>query len=544
MTLLVFHLLGGIGLFLMGMILLTDGLKAFAGDSLRKALVRFTGKPYKAFLSGALVTTLVQSSSATTVAVIGFVSAGLLTFSQAVGVVLGASLGTTATGWMVSVLGLKVSIGFYALPVIGLGAFMRLLARGRWAALGMALAGFGIIFIGIDALQTGMADLENWVDLGALPSEGLVAQVVMTIAGIFMTVVMQSSSAAMATTLTALHTGSIQFEQAASLVIGAAIGTTITGALAAIGASVSAKRTALAHVTFNLATGVIALILLPVFLWGIDWLQEHAGLNPGAVSLAAFHTAFISLGVILFLPFVRPFAKLIERILPDTGPSLTRHLDDSLLLVPAVALETTKRALSETACELFNTLRDRIGSAQASGGELRSAELRNGLAAIKIFFEKVPPISDEQPISEERVAQIHAIDHLDRLQSHLQPPEALRAVMAGERLKTEIRMTQDILALAETGLDGHGDEGWLEEVKRRSLALAERRRKERPQVIQRSAEGGWPPGEALTVLDALRWLDRVSYHVWRIANYLAGSLESEDDARAKGYAPLPDPEEP
>src|SRR5690606_15462357 len=147
MTELLFQLTGGIGLFLLGMVLLTDGLKAFAGEALRRALVRFTGTPLKAFTSGALVTLVVQSSSATTVTVIGFVSAGLLAFPQAVGVVMGASLGTTGTGWIVSVLGLKVSVGFYALPVVGIGAFMRLLGSGRWRSLGFALAGFGIIFI-------------------------------------------------------------------------------------------------------------------------------------------------------------------------------------------------------------------------------------------------------------------------------------------------------------------------------------------------------------------------------------------------------------
>ena len=124
-----FKLVGGIGLFLMGMVLLTDGLKAFAGDALRRWLIRFTGTPAKAFVSGALVTAMVQSSSVTTVTVIGFVSAGLLSFPQAVGVVFGASLGTTGTGWIVSVLGLKISVGFYALPLVGLGAFLKLLAR-------------------------------------------------------------------------------------------------------------------------------------------------------------------------------------------------------------------------------------------------------------------------------------------------------------------------------------------------------------------------------------------------------------------------------
>jgi len=172
-TALLFKLVGGIGLFLMGMVLLTDGLKSFAGDSLRRALVRFTGRPSKAFAAGAVATSLVQSSSATTVAVIGFVSAGLLTFPQAVGVVIGASLGTTSTGWIVSVLGLKVSVGLYALPLVGIGAFLRLLATGRWRSFGTALAGFGLIFIGIDTLQDAMGGLSGLFNLSQLPAVGV-----------------------------------------------------------------------------------------------------------------------------------------------------------------------------------------------------------------------------------------------------------------------------------------------------------------------------------------------------------------------------------
>jgi phosphate:Na+ symporter len=164
---------GGIGLFLLGMVLLTDGFKAFAGEALRQASVRFTGTPFKAFGSGALVTMMVQSSSATTVTGIGLVSAGLLTLPQALGAVFGASLGTTSTGWIVSVLGLKASLGFYALPLVGIGAFLKLLAHGRWKSLGLAMAGFGLIFIGIDTLQDGMQRFSDVFALATLPSRGL-----------------------------------------------------------------------------------------------------------------------------------------------------------------------------------------------------------------------------------------------------------------------------------------------------------------------------------------------------------------------------------
>ncbi|TVP80051.1 MAG: Na/Pi cotransporter family protein, partial [Puniceicoccaceae bacterium] len=381
------QLLGGVGLFLLGMILLTDGLKAFAGDALRKALLRFTGRPVTAFCSGAVVTALVQSSSATTLATIGFVSAGLIGFAQSIGIVFGASLGTTSTGWIVSTLGLKFSVGLLALPLICIGAFMRLLGPPRLASLGLALAGFGLIFVGIDALQAGMSGLAEAVDLSRMPARGFWGHLALLAVGVAMTVVMQSSSAAVATTLAALHAGAIDFEQAASLVIGQAIGTTVTAAIAAIGATTAAKRTALAHILFNAATGLIALVLLPVFLALVTRLTAAFEGTPGAVSLAAFHTLFIGFGVVLFLPFTSQFARLIERILPEKGFSSTRYLDRSLLQIPPVALAAASRSLGLIAGETLSLVEARAGFRPVVGPvNARRERLKQGLNEVRVFI--------------------------------------------------------------------------------------------------------------------------------------------------------------
>ncbi len=540
MTSMLFQLLGGIGLFLLGMTLLTDGLKAFAGDALRRALLRFTGTPMKAFVSGALATVMVQSSSATTVAVIGFVSAGLIAFPQAVGVVFGASLGTTGTGWIVSVLGLNVSIGYYALPLVGIGAFMRLLAKGPKRSLGLALAGFGLIFIGISVLQEGMQDMSGLFRLSDLPTSGLLGHFLVMLVGIVLTVVMQSSSAAVATTLTALHSQAINFEQAASLVIGAAVGTTVTGALAAIGGTVPAKRTALAHVVFNLTTGVIAVVLLPMLLWLIALAQTHLGLDPGAVSLAAFHTTFIALGVLLFLPFADRFARWVERRLPDRGPALTRHLDDSLLSVPPIALEASLRALRDIATETFNALRANLEHPDTGATEAR-ARITQALEDTQLFFSRIPAEAEQEALSEARLAQMHAIDHLLRLNARLWLPPGVRHMLGSEQLKPALRRTIDMLTMAADGMahrgepvgDGSGHDGgessdggasWLTEIARHAAALEEIRRDERPVVMRMTAGGGVAPVAALEVLDAMRWMDRVAHHVWRCCNYLATDL--------------------
>jgi phosphate:Na+ symporter len=524
-----FQLLGGIGLFLLGMMLLTDGLKAFAGDALRRALLRFTGTPLKAFGSGALATLMVQSSSATTVAVIGFVSAGLITFPQAVGIVFGASLGTTGTGWIVSVLGLNVSIGYYALPLVGIGAFMRLLAKGPRRSLGLALAGFGLIFIGISVLQEAMENLSGVFRLAELPTSSLFGHLIVMLVGVVLTVVMQSSSAAVATTLTALHSGAINFEQAASLVIGAAVGTTVTGALAAIGGTTPAKRTALAHVLFNLSTGLIAVVLLPALLWLIVFAQEHLGLDPGAVSLAAFHTVFIGLGVLLFLPFADQFARWIERRLPDKGPALTRHLDTTLLAVPAIAIEASRRALRDTGRELFRALRMNIEHPDTGAGELDRARIAQALEEIQFFFARIPSETEHAGMSEARVAQMHAIDHLLRLQGRVVAPVGVRRMLAHEQMKEAVLRTRDMLALASDGLSDEATPDWLAGIEQHAHALEALRKEERPAVMRRTAGGGVEPAAALEVLDAMRWLERVAHHVWRFCNYM-GAVETPDAA--------------
>jgi phosphate:Na+ symporter len=520
MVVLIITLLGGIGLFLLGMSLLTEGLKHLAGEALRRTLVTFTGKPFKAFASGALVTLMIQSSSATTLMVIGFVSAGILAFPQAVGVVVGASLGTTGTCWIVSILGLRIQVGLYALPLVGVGAFLKLLARGRLEAFGTALAGFGLLFVGIDTLQQAMQGQSEAFHFSKWPAGGLLSHLLMMLVGAAMTVVMQSSSAANATTLTALHTGTIHFEQAASIVIGAAIGTTATSALASIGASTSAKRTALAHILFNLATGLIAVLLLPLFMRVIALAQQNFGLTPGAVSLAAFHTLFVSAGVAIVMPLIGPFSRWIERLLPDRGPSLTRHFDNSLLRVPTVALEATRRALVSIACELFSLVRTRLTD-QTDLPDSAEQSIQLALERTQQFMSEIPPLPADEPMSQSRVAQLHAIDHLVRLQSHMLISPSLCQMLAHERLQSMRQLCLKLIALAIAGLEHRGPDDWLEIGEQKAKDLTAMRRQQRPSVFKQSATGDWQPDQALKMLDAMRWLERVGKHVWRISYYLS-----------------------
>lgn len=528
-----FKLLGGIGLFLLAINLLTDGLKTFAGEALSRALVRFTGTPLKAFASGAVVTVLAQSSTATTVTLIGFVSAGLISFPQAVGVVMGAGLGTTATGWVISVFGLKISLGFYALPLVGIGAFLKLGGRGKWRGMGTALAGFGLMFVAIDILQGGMQGISSRFDFHALPTTGLGAHVVVMLVGIVMTLILQSSTAAVATTLTALHAGAISFDQAAVLVIGASIGTTATALIAAAGASVPARRTALAYVVFSLTNGVLAVLVLPAFLWVLEAAQRHLGLAGGPTSLAAFHTLFTATGALIFLPFAHRYARLIERLLPEKGLALTRHLDDSVLEVPAVALAATHRALTDIACATFDGVRSLLGPEETNGPQKLRASVRMALQQTQHFFARIPASTESRSLLQPRLDQMYAIEHLHRLQPRLRAPRGLSTLLSDPRMQPALVEGRQALRLAELGLRGEAPINWLESVQQSAAVLSGLRHDMRAALMEQTAEGERDSVEALKYTDFIRWLERSAHHTWRVAHYLSrtmGPVNSEPDS--------------
>jgi phosphate:Na+ symporter len=392
---------GGLGLFLLGMGLMTDGLKLAAGPALHRILAGATRTRAHALGSGMLVTALVQSSSAVTVAAIGFVNAGLLALGPALWVLFGANVGTTMTGWIVALVGLKFKVEALAMPLAGLGALLRLTGEGRrGGAVGTALAGFGLLFMGIALLQQAFAGLTGQINLPR--GDGALLVLAQLGIGVLMTVLMQSSSAAMAITLTAAQGGLIGLQGAAAVVIGANIGTTVTALLAAIGATPNARRAASAHVVFNLLTGVVALLLLPWLIDALGGTREALGLSSDpAAKLALFHTTFNLLGVLLMWPVAARLTRWLQQRFRarEEDEAQPRFLDDTVLAVPTLALDAMAREVSRAGQVAVRMTRAALAGADAAALKTDHAIFASLDGAIERFVERLRSASMSQDAS-------------------------------------------------------------------------------------------------------------------------------------------------
>lgn len=513
--------LGGLGLFLLGLLLLTDGLKTVAGAALRAALARFTDRPWRALVTGTVLTTAVQSSTATTVMTIGFVSAGLMTFGQSVGVIFGANIGSTSTGWLVSMLGLKVSMGAVALPVIGVGALLRLLLHGRGAALGTTLAGFGLMFLGLDTLQEGMRGLSGSLDPTNLPAgTSLGGRALLVVIGVIMVVTLQSSGATVAATITALHLGTIDMVQATSLVIGQNIGTTATAVFAAVGGPTAVKRTAAAHLLFNVITAVVVFFTLEPFTAVVRTIVAWLGDSSDATVLAAFHTGFSVLGVLILFPLIHRFAAVIERLLPERGPVLVRHLAAGTAEIPAVALEAVRRTLAEVAAVLFDAARARLAGAQPDDVAADLDAARRALDETRRFITRIGTHEETAAEHATHVSVLQGLDHLERLARVCGQP-AIREPFErpGTPMEMSHRLTRALVIGAPPLREGNAGLA-LSELEATSRQNADSRRAHEPSLLGRTADGRVSPDAALDELDATRWVDRMGYHAWQATRAL------------------------
>lgn len=319
-------LLGSLALFLYGMKTMSEGLQKFAGDRLRKILTAMTTNRVTGVLTGMLITALVQSSSATTVMVVSFVNAGLLTLGQSIGVIMGANIGTTVTAWIISALGFQVDISAFALPLLAFGVPLLFSQKSGRKSVGEFIFGFSFLFMGLALLQANAPDLEKNPDMLAFVQEytdmGFGSVLLFVLIGTVLTMVVQASSATMAITLIMCANGWISFELGAALVLGENIGTTITANLAALTGNTQARRAALAHLVFNVFGVIWVLCLFPVFTGAVSWFVENVmGVTEMSVSvpfkLSAFHTAFNVCNVLVLIWFVRFIERTVCLLIPQ-----------------------------------------------------------------------------------------------------------------------------------------------------------------------------------------------------------------------------------
>lgn len=324
-------LLGSLVLFLYGMKLMSESLQKVAGDRMRGILAAMTSNRFKGVLTGVLITAIIQSSSATTVMLVSFVNAGLISLVESIGVIMGANIGTTITAWLIATLGFKVKMSVVVVPLMGLAlplVFSKKRSLSNW---GGVIIGFAIIFLGLDSLKGSVPEIEAGsgsvleTSLAYFSNWGYGSIIIYLLIGTLLTVVIQSSSAVMALTLVMCYNGVLSFEMAAAMVLGENIGTTITANLAALIGNTSARRTARAHLIFNVLGVTMVMILFYPFLNMIGWITEMVGFESplGGVSktfpigLSIFHTTFNIILTSLLIWFVPLIAKIVIWMVPD-----------------------------------------------------------------------------------------------------------------------------------------------------------------------------------------------------------------------------------
>lgn len=320
-------LMGSLALFLYGMKIMSEGLQKFAGDKLRRILTAMTTNRVTGVLTGVLITALIQSSSATTVMVVSFVNAGLLTLAQSIGVIMGANIGTTVTAWIISALGFKVDIAAFALPLLTVGVIMLFMQKSKHKSIGEFIMGFCFLFMGLSYLKANAPDLQANPEMLAFVQNyadmGFASILLFVLIGTVLTMIVQASAATMAITLIMCANGWISFELGAALVLGENIGTTITANLAAITGNTQSRRAALAHLVFNVFGVIWVLCLFGPFTNMVTWIVENwIGVTDNgdgsfvSFQLSAFHTCFNICNVLILIWFVKLIEKTVCKILP------------------------------------------------------------------------------------------------------------------------------------------------------------------------------------------------------------------------------------
>lgn len=329
----IFNFVGALALLLWGMDLLSSGIQKGAGNKLQKLLSVVSGNRFTAVFTGLLVTGIIQSSSATTVMVVSFVNAQILSLTQAIGIIFGANIGTTVTAWIVSFLGFSFSVSAFAIPLIGIGFFLKSLKKSKIKNFSDLFLGFGMLFLGLDLLgDTLSLNPESVSFINSITDWGFLGIIVGVLIGAVLTGLIHSSSAFTAIILTMAAAGSINWKLSAALVLGSNIGTTIDAVLSSIGASTNAKRAAAVHVGFNICGTIIAIICFNPFLSLVDLIVPGTPESNITNHIAMLHTVFNTCSTLIFLPFVNQIAMLVSKLIKEPKSQVEKEYKLPLII--------------------------------------------------------------------------------------------------------------------------------------------------------------------------------------------------------------------
>ena len=550
----ILEVIGGLGLFLFGMLLMSDGLKKVAGRKLKIVLETMTKNTYVGFVVGALVTAFIQSSSATTVIVIGLVNAGLLTLKQSIGVIIGSNVGTTATAWLVSIAGFGgLSIEVYALPAIGLGFVLQIGGRSRaMKSVGTIILGFGLLFLGIEYLKEAFGPLEKstrvqeiFVTYGSKP---LFAVLV----GWGLTMLVQSSSASIAIVQLLAMGGAfganwqVALDMAIPFVLGANIGTTITAQLAALQASRTARRAAWAHSMFNIFGTVIA---LPCVLSGwygalVDFLAPwELSQETIAGSIAVAHTAFNVVNSIIFLPLASVLEKAVLKLVPVRSSEVGAQaviLERHLLHTPAIALEQARREIVHMATVAKSGFTDAVaGLLGDDKKKLESAQVAEAFTdtlqyEITSYLTELSRRELSEDVASGLPVLLHTVNDLERVGDH-----AVNVVeIAVRKIEQKLSFTDSALAEMnqlrgeiEVMFDRVIEALEKDDAQAARSALPNEHNLNRMQIefrrshVQRMQEGLCTAESGLIFIDLVDNVEKVGDHLTNIAQAVIGGLQ-------------------
>lgn len=527
----IFQFLGGLGLFLFAIKYMGDGLQKSAGNRLRTILDRFTTNPFMGILAGIFVTVLIQSSSGTTVITVGLVSAGLMTLRQAIGVIMGANIGTTVTAFIIG-----IDIGEYAYPILLLGAVMLFFFKSvRVQNVGQIFFGFGGLFIGLDLMSSGLSPLRELPLFTTLILEMSHSPILSVVVGTVFTLIVQSSSATIGILQGLYAENLISLEAALPVLFGDNIGTTITAVLAAIGASIVAKRAAAIHVLFNVAGAIIFMVFLGLFTQFIVWVTTQLYLEP-KMQIAFAHGTFNIVNTLLQLPFIGAWAFLVTKLLPEREKKTEKialYLDETIIeKSPSIAIGQAKKEVIHMGYMSLDGLKSSLSYLKSNNPEdaaftmMLEKNINTLDEEITKYLVKIFPYSITPDDSNELQSLLNLVCDIERIGDHSENIidqinyMIERNIVLSDYAKNEVYEMFD-LTIRSVTLS-------IEALEKRDLSKARRvyeleeeidemERHLRKQHIHRLNHGECTPKSGLTYTDLLSNLERIGDHAHNIA---------------------------